>query len=134
MRPQVISYLLVALTTAAWMRTREDGRARWWLIPMTWVWAMCHGMWPIGIVIGLVALVGIAADRTADRRDLLRLSAIPVGSAVVAALTPVGPALYPAVLLVGGRGQVLRRVGTRELHAPGRSLAGAAGRRCCCGC
>ena len=128
MRPQVISYVLVALTTAAWMRTQEDGKARWWLIPMTWVWAMCHGMWPIGIVIGLVALVGIAADRTADRRTLLRLSAIPVGSAVVAALTPVGPALYPAVLLVGGRGKYFAEWAPANFtHLAGFSLVLLAG-------
>ena len=41
MRPQVLSYLLVAVTTAAWLETRDDGRARWWLVPLTWVWAMC---------------------------------------------------------------------------------------------
>ncbi len=105
MRPQVISYLLVAVTTAAWMSSRADGRARWWLVPLTWVWAMCHGMWPVGIVIGLVAVVGIALDRGLPRRDLLKLAAVPVASAVAAALTPVGPALYPAVLLVGSRGQ-----------------------------
>ena len=105
MRPQVISYLLVAVTTAAWLRTREDGRVRWWLVPVTWVWAMCHGMWPVGIVIGVVAVVAIAADRAVPRRRLLALAAVPVGCAVAAALTPVGPRLYPAVLLVGGRGQ-----------------------------
>jgi hypothetical protein len=105
MRPQVLSYLLVAVTTAAWMSSRADGRARWWLVPLTWVWAMCHGMWPVGIVIGLVAVVGIALDRGLPRRDLLKLAAVPVASAVAAALTPVGPALYPAVLLVGSRGQ-----------------------------
>jgi hypothetical protein len=105
MRPQVISYLLVAVTTAAWMSSRVDGRARWWLVPLTWVWAMSHGMWPVGIVIGLVAVVGISLDRGFPRRDLLKLAAVPVASAVAAALTPVGPALYPAVLLVGSRGQ-----------------------------
>ena len=105
MRPQVISYLLVAVTTAAWMSSRADGRARWWLVPLTWVWAMCHGMWPVGIIIGLVAVAGIALDRGLPRRDLLKLAAVPVASAVAAALTPVGPALYPAVLLVGSRGQ-----------------------------
>ena len=105
MRPQVISYLLVAVTTAAWLRTREDGRVRWWLVPMTWVWAMCHGMWPVSIVIGVVAVVAIAADRAVPRRRLLALAAVPLGCAVAAALTPVGPRLFPAVLLVGGRGQ-----------------------------
>ena len=48
MRPQVISYLLVAVTVGAWLRTRDDGRLRWWLVPLAWVWAMLHGMWPIG--------------------------------------------------------------------------------------
>ena len=63
MRPQMLSFLLVAVTIGAWLRTREDGRLRWWLVPMTWVWAMSHGMWPIGIVIGVVAVVGLALDR-----------------------------------------------------------------------
>ena len=49
MRPQMISFLLVAVTAAAWLRTREDGRLRWWLVPMTWLWAMSHGMWSLGI-------------------------------------------------------------------------------------
>ena len=45
MRPQVISYLLVAVVVGAWLRTRRDGRVRWWLVPLVWVWAMLHGMW-----------------------------------------------------------------------------------------
>lgn len=102
-RPQVLSYVFVALTVAAWLRTQEDGRIRWWLVPMTWLWAMCHGMWPIGIGIGFVAVGGLALDRVADRRGLARAAAVPVASAVVAALTPVGPGLYGAVLAVGDR-------------------------------
>jgi hypothetical protein len=35
MRPQTWSFLLVAVTAAAWFRTREDGRLRWWLVPVT---------------------------------------------------------------------------------------------------
>ena len=105
MRPQVLSYLLVAITTAAWLRTRDDGRPRWWLVPLTWLWAMCHGMWPVGLVIGAVALVGFALDRAASGRSLARLALVPAASAVAAALTPVGPSLYPAVLLVGSRGK-----------------------------
>ena len=31
----------------------EDRKVRWWLVPLTWVWAMMHGMWPVGILIGL---------------------------------------------------------------------------------
>jgi hypothetical protein len=105
MRPQVLSYLFILLTTAAWLDTRRDGKARWWLVPLAWVWAMTHGMWPVGIIIGLVALVGLALDRSVARRQWLRLAAIPLGSIVVSALTPVGPRLFAAVLEVNSRGQ-----------------------------
>ena len=105
MRPQVLSYLLIAVTTAAWLQTRQDGKARWWLVPLTWVWAMLHGMWPLGIIIGFVAVVGLALDRAVTRRQWLRLAAIPALSAIAAALTPVGPRLYSAVLEVSSRSQ-----------------------------
>ncbi|MDQ6688201.1 MAG: hypothetical protein M3Z50_11440 [Actinomycetota bacterium] len=105
-RPQVLSYALVAVTTTAWLRTAEDGRARWWLVPLTWLWAMCHGMWPVGVVIGLVAASGVVLDRRGSPRAVARWYAVPLLSAVVAALTPVGPALYPAVLGVTARRKV----------------------------
>ncbi len=116
MRPQTLSFLLVAVTAAAWMRTREDGRLRWWLVPLTWVWAMVHGMWPVGIALGVVAVAGLALDRVRTRDQLGKALLVPVLSAVAAGLTPVGPALYGAVLGVGSRGQVLRRVGHPRLH------------------
>jgi len=103
MRPQTLSFLLVAVTAAAWMRTREDGRLRWWLVPMTWVWAMVHGMWPVGIGLGVVAVAGLALDRVRSRDELGKALLIPVLSAVAAALTPLGPGLYGAVLGVGSR-------------------------------
>jgi hypothetical protein len=102
-RPQVLSFIFVSITLFAWLRTREDGRIRWWLVPMTWVWAMCHGMWPIGIGLGLLAVVGVTLDRAADPRVISRALVVPVASAVAAALTPVGPGLYGAVLGVGER-------------------------------
>jgi len=102
LRPQVLSYLLVAVVTSAWLRTRRDGRIRWWLVAVTWLWGMLHGMWPVALVIGVVAVAGLALDR-APRRLVLRALAVPVASAVAAALTPVGPTLYTAVLAVGSR-------------------------------
>jgi hypothetical protein len=105
MRPQVLSYVFIVLITAAWLDTRRDGKVRWWLVPMAWVWAMVHGMWPVGIVIGVVALLGLALDRAVPRRQWLRLASIPVLSLVVSALTPVGPRLFGAVLEVNSRGQ-----------------------------
>jgi hypothetical protein len=102
LRPQVLSYLLVAVVTSAWLRTRRDGRVRWWLVAVTWLWGMLHGMWPVALVMGVVAVVGLTLDR-APRRLVLRALLVPVASAVAAALTPVGPALYTAVLAVGSR-------------------------------
>ena len=105
MRPQLLSFLLVSVTAAAWLRTRDDQRIRWWLVPLTWVWAMVHGMWPVGIGLGVVAVVGMALDRTMPRPRLLRAAAVPLLSAVAAAVTPVGPGLYGAVVGVGDRSQ-----------------------------
>ena len=105
MRPQQISYLLVVVTTAAWLSARESGRTPWVLVPLTWVWTMCHGMWPVGIVIGIVAIAGLALDRQHPRAVLLRMLAVPVLSALVSLLTPVGPGLFGAVLQVNSRAE-----------------------------
>jgi hypothetical protein len=102
-RPQVWSYLLVVVTTGAWLRTREDRRPRWWLIPLTWIWAMLHGMWILGPVVGLVSVAGIWLDAGLSIRRASRLVAIPIVSLIAAGLTPVGPSLYGAVVSVGSR-------------------------------
>jgi len=102
LRPQLVSYILIAVTVIAWNRVRETRRTPWLLIPLTWVWAMCHGMWVLGVAIGVVAVVGLAIEQ----RDLsltLRRLAVPILSLVAAALTPVGPRLLAAVLLVNSR-------------------------------
>ena len=113
MRPQVISYLLVAVVVGAWLRTAADGRVRWWLVPLVWVWAMLHGMWPLAVVIGGVAVVGLALDK-APRPLLLRAATVPMASAVVAALTPVGPELYTAVAAVGSRARYFAEWGSPD--------------------
>jgi hypothetical protein len=103
MRPQMVSYVLVVVTAATWLRARTTRRVPWLLVPLTWVWAMCHGMWPLGIVIGFAAVLGLALDRGAPRRVLLRMLAVPVLSGAVSMLTPVGPGLLPAVVRVTSR-------------------------------
>ena len=121
MRPQVISYVLVAVVTASWLRARETGRAPWHLVPLTWLWAMCHGMWPIGLVLGAVAVLALAVDRDRDAGALARHAAVVLASAAAAALTPLGPALYGAVVGVGSRAEFFDEWGPPVLSSPGSS-------------
>ncbi|MDT0201188.1 hypothetical protein [Nocardioides sp. AE5] len=111
-RPQVISYVLITCTVGAWLATARDGKLRWWLIPMTWAWASLHGLWPVGIVISVVAAVGISLDE----RDLRRLKAllVPLGSLLACALTPVGPRLLTEVLTVNSRGSYFAEWGPTD--------------------
>jgi hypothetical protein len=116
MRPQQVSYILVVVTTAAWLEARESGRTPWLLVPMTWVWTMCHGMWPVGIVIGAASVVGLALDRRYPASTLGRMAAVPVLSAAVSLLTPVGPGLFSAVLLVNSRSTYFYEWGPPDFH------------------
>jgi hypothetical protein len=101
-RPQVLSYLFAAVVVGAWLRTLDDGRVRWWLVPLVWLWAMVHGMWPVALLVSALATVGLALDRR-PRGTVVRAAAVTAASAVAAALTPVGPSLYGAVVTVGAR-------------------------------
>lgn len=92
-RPQLISFVLLAVTVGAWWKSAHDLRPRWWLVPMTFVWACSHGLWGVGVVIGLAVIAGLALDRRLDRRTAMRLLAVPALALVAAALTPVGPRL-----------------------------------------
>jgi hypothetical protein len=110
MRPQVLSYVLVAITAAVWLRAAQTDRTPWVLVPLTWVWAMCHGMWPVGIVIGAAVVIGTCLDRRSASG--LRLAAVPALSAVAACATPVGPRLVDAVLTVSSRGDYFSEWGS----------------------
>ncbi|MFW6775703.1 hypothetical protein ACOACO_15575 [Nocardioides sp. CPCC 205120] len=116
-RPQVISYVLTAWFTAAWLRAVADRRPPYHLVPLTWLWAACHGMWPVGLVVGVLACVGAWLD-TREARTALRLATVPLAGAVVAALTPVGPALYGAVVAVGGRSEFFAEWGPTDFTVP----------------
>ena len=92
-RPQAVSFVLVMVTVIAWWRTANDLRPRWWLVPLTWVWACLHGFWLFGPVIGAAMVVGLLLDRRLDRRSFLSLSGLVGASLLAAGLTPVGPRL-----------------------------------------
>ena len=92
-RPQLVTFVLLAITVGAWWKTAGDLRPRWWLAPMTFLWACSHGMWGVGVLVGLAVVAGLALDRRLDRRTAARLLAVLALSIVAAALTPVGPRL-----------------------------------------
>ena len=118
-RPQVFSYLFVLVVTAAWLATLRDGRARWWLVAVAWVWAPLHGMWPFGIVIAVAAIVGLALERDrATVRQLGRLALIPLLSALVVLATPLGLGVYGSVLAVGSRAQYFAEWGPTDFTEP----------------
>ncbi len=105
MRPQVLSYVFVAIFTQLWMRTATSARLPWIVVPLSWIWAMTHGMWPIGIVIGLVAVACWSFDNPPSALGLLKRVAVPAAAGVAACLTPVGPGIYGAVLSVTSRSE-----------------------------
>jgi len=118
-RPQVLSYLLAAVTLGAWLRTARDGRLPWWLIPLTWLWAMVHGMWPVGPVIGIVAIAGGALDRRLQGRRLVSAVGIVTGSVLVTTLTPVGWSIFGAVSAVGDRTRFIPEWAPPDFTEPG---------------
>ncbi|MEI5673688.1 MULTISPECIES: hypothetical protein [unclassified Nocardioides] len=102
-RPQVLSYLLVAVTAAAWLAWSREGRTPWWLVPLTWLWACCHGMWPIGLVVGGVAVAAAVVTPGRSWPRVARGAGVVALGAGASLVTPVGPRLVGAVVAVGDR-------------------------------
>ena len=100
-RPQLVGLVFLAIAVGAWWRTALDLLPRWWLVPMTWLWASSHGLWIVGIAVGGVCIAGLLLDRRLDRAATTRLLAIPICSLVVAGLTPLGPRLLLSPFAVG---------------------------------
>ncbi len=124
-RPQVVSYLLILLVTAAWLHTAQDHKPRYWLIVITWVWVPLHAMWIVGISIGIAAVLGIALTRPRDGRLLARLASIPVLSAVVPMLTPLGVNVYSSIAGVGDRNAQLTEWHSPDFTSPNTLLLAA---------
>lgn len=100
-RPQMFSLIFLAITLGAWWRTAEDLRPRWWLVPLSWAWASFHGLWMVGIGVGVIVGCGLACDRRISGHGLRRLLLVPLASLCVAGLTPIGPKLLLAPFTVG---------------------------------
>ena len=99
LRPQVISFAGTAAVAGLWLAWTRGGRYLWWVVPITWVWACCHGLWLLSPVIGAAVVAGTVLDRRSFA-GTLRPVLIVAASALAGAVTPVGPGLLLAPLQV----------------------------------
>jgi len=106
-RPQLISYGLLAVVVVAWLRTEQDLRPRWWLVPLSLLWSLCHGFWFVGVGYGVLAVLVIAVAVRPPPATLVRLALVPIGSALVVLLNPAGPAVFATPFVVRARGQFI---------------------------
>ncbi|CUR60121.1 membrane hypothetical protein [metagenome] len=121
-RPQLVSYLFVTATVAAWLATVRDGRPRYWVVALAWLWPMLHGMWLVGISVSVVAVVGLVLQRELALPALLRCALIPVLSLVVSMLNPLGFSVVRSIVDVGGRSDYFAEWGPTDFTAPAAAL------------
>jgi hypothetical protein len=107
-RPQLISFVLLPVVVLGWLRTERDHRVRWWLIPLMWMWSLCHGFWFLGAGYGLLFVVGFALSRNMPPSLLLRQAAVVIGSVVIVAVNPVGLGVLEAPLRVNDTAQYIQ--------------------------
>jgi hypothetical protein len=100
-RPQMATFAFAAVATATWLTSSKDGRRRWWLVPLTGVWACSHGMWFVSPMLGVATVIGLSFQPS-RRRDARRLTPVALSCLVIGAVTPVGPQLLTAPLSVSG--------------------------------
>jgi hypothetical protein len=115
-RPQMVSFVFLAITLGAVLDTDRDLRPRWWLIPLTGVWALCHGLWFLCVVLQVVLVLGLLMDRRLTRPLAWRLGLCGVGSLAAVAVTPNGvyELIHPMGRTAVGVGYIL------EYAAPSR--------------
>ena len=121
-RPQMASFVLLALFMGAWLETVRDLRPRWWLVPLTYVWACAHGMWVVGPLVGLLVTAGLVLDRRVSRAQATRLLSIPVLGVLAAAVTPVGPRLLLGPVNVSHVSHVIAEWQPPNFHEPDAAL------------
>lgn len=108
-RPQLVSFVLFALTVHAWCGMVTDRRPRWWLVAVFWLWACCHGLWTFGLAVGgLILLAAVADPRTRPPlADTRRLAGLWAACLVAVAATPLGPALLATPFQVAGNASMI---------------------------
>lgn len=92
-RPQQISFIILPIVGYWWLRAVRDGIApRWWiLLPLSAVWANCHGLWIMLPVVLALAFVGRLLDHGRSDPALRPLAIGTLVSVLGGCITPVGP-------------------------------------------
>jgi hypothetical protein len=126
-RPQMVSYLFLALLLLLLSLAR---RSRRWLVvvPVLFVvWANMHGSFPLGLAVlaleAVVALVPVRVGRVTVSDPLGRAPALAtlVVSALATLVNPFGPAVYSSALGVTFNGTIRRLVAewqSPDFHDP----------------
>ena len=126
-RPQLLGFVLLVPLVAGWVATGHDGRARWWLVPLTWLCACTHGIWALGLVVGGLVVGGLVLETLAAQRKTAaatsadeaeadastqpplapvgRLALLWLACLAAAAATPLGPRLVLTPFTVGSNGR-----------------------------
>lgn len=117
-RPQLVSFVLLAVVLRAWLRTEHDHRVRWWLVPLLWCWSLCHGFWLIGAAYGLLFVVGFVVAGQMPRPVLLRQAGVAVASVLVVALNPLGLGVFEAPFAVNDTASYIQEWARTDLTSP----------------
>lgn len=123
-RPQLVSFIFLPILLAAWLRSEQDLKPRWWLVPLVWFWSLCHGFWFLGVGIGMAVVIGIAMSCRADMRTLAKLAGVAVSSLAVVALNPVGLGVLKAPFAVHSTAKYITEWQRTDLTLPGPLGAG----------
>jgi hypothetical protein len=99
-RPQLGSFVLLALVLRAWNRTADDLRPRWYLIPLCYGWSLWHGFWFIGVAYGFLEIAGLLLDRRLRFSEARPHILVAVLSGASVLLNPLGLKLFEAPFVV----------------------------------
>lgn len=106
-RPQLVSFVLLLAVPIVWDQAPRRPGAPWLLVPLTWVWSMCHGFWVLGVGLSGLCWLGLVLDRRLTGRAAMKLGGVPVVSAAAVALNPAGWEVLLAPLAVNDTAQYI---------------------------
>jgi hypothetical protein len=105
-RPQLASWLLLAVTAPYMRSCIQDRRLPWLLLPIIWVWANLHGLWVTALALFAALVFGLALEQgLRGWRTTARFFGFSLVLVCVPAATPLGPDLLLAPFHVRGYAQ-----------------------------